>query len=434
MVKNELRKVNIDEIEIGDRCRSDYGNINELSASIKKDGLIQPLAVKLQPDAEKPYLLLAGGRRMRALELAGETEVSVNIFESEMDKMQQLTIELAENSYRKDLDFREYTSITAQIHRLQQEREGIKVSTSPDAPGWSAKDTANLLGTDTSTVNRDLQINQMLETSPELFEKCKTKGDALKVVKKEKEKAILEELGKRAQAAPKEGEKQMLMDAFMNIDFFEGIKNIPDESIDLVELDPPYAIDLKQRKQGYQSNYGEYNEIDNSEYVSFIRKVLKECYRVMSKNSWIISWYAQEPWQEVIFNELQSAGFKGNRLFGVWTKLQAQTNQPNYYLANAVECFYYMRKGDAMIAQPGRLNNFTYPAVPPASKIHPTERPIELIQDILSTFGHPTMRVLVPFAGSGNTLLAAHQCGMKPIGYELVKNYRDSYLVRVHKL
>ncbi len=93
-----------------------------------------------------------------------------------------------------------------------------------------------------------------------------------------------------------------------------------------------------------------------------------------------------------------------------------------------------MRKGKPLLAKPGRINNFIYSAVPPNDKTHPTERPLDLMTDLLGTFGHPTMRVLVPFAGSGVTLIAAHLCGMKPFGYEIVKAYRDSYLVKVHKL
>jgi len=54
-----------------------------------------------------------------------------------------------------------------------------------------------------------------------------------------------------------------------------------------------------------------------------------------------------------------------------------------------------------------------------------------LIKEILSIFAWPNARVLVPFAGSGNTLRAAYDLEMHPIGYDLTHQYREAYIVRV---
>ncbi len=54
-----------------------------------------------------------------------------------------------------------------------------------------------------------------------------------------------------------------------------------------------------------------------------------------------------------------------------------------------------------------------------------------MIQDLISTFTLPNARVLVPFLGSGNTLLAANNLGMQAFGYELTKEFKDSFIVRV---
>ena len=56
--------VPIDAIIEGERRRKEYGNVGELVHSIKKEGLIQPLAVVDMGDGK--YRLLAGGRRLRA--------------------------------------------------------------------------------------------------------------------------------------------------------------------------------------------------------------------------------------------------------------------------------------------------------------------------------------------------------------------------------
>ena len=64
---------------------------------------------------------------------------------------------------------------------------------------------------------------------------------------------------------------------------------------------------------------------------------------------------------------------------------------------------------------------------------HPTERPIELIQEILATFGVPGSRVLVPFLGSGNTLLAAANLKMSAVGYEIAEENRAAFVLNVER-
>jgi DNA modification methylase len=54
-----------------------------------------------------------------------------------------------------------------------------------------------------------------------------------------------------------------------------------------------------------------------------------------------------------------------------------------------------------------------------------------MIEDVISTFAPMTGRILVPFAGSGNTILAAANKGLTAIGYDLSPAYRDAYVQRV---
>ena len=54
-----------------------------------------------------------------------------------------------------------------------------------------------------------------------------------------------------------------------------------------------------------------------------------------------------------------------------------------------------------------------------------------MIEEVLTTFAYPGSHILVPFAGSGNTLLAAHNLNMRSVGFDLSKEYRDAYTLRV---
>jgi len=433
----ELMTVNIKDIEFGERFREEYGDLDSLAASIKKDGQIQPLAVKHKGNGS--YILLAGGRRYKACVQAGVEEVGVRVYPESITEMEMRSIELMENVCRKDLSWVEATNLRKEIYELQVSIYGSKVSTSPDAEGVSQADIAKMLGITPAALTQDLQMAKALSAFPQLKE-GKNKHEATKMLKKLTEEVAMAELAKRVRNkqadTPIERIQTMLINNYIVGDFFNMIKKIPDNSIDVVEIDPPYGIDLKAIKKTDSSiNMGtlNYNEVPMEEYIPFITKLFKECYRVMSSNSWIICWFAQEPWFEVVYQALTRQGFEGSRNAGIWYKenSSSQVMHPESALASSYECFFYMRKGAPSITRQGRNNVFAYKSVNTSYKIHPTERPIELIQELLQTFCWEGARVLVPFLGSGNTLLAASNLGMTAFGYDLSQEYKNSYTVRV---
>lgn len=73
--------------------------LEELSASIKKDGLLQPILVR---EADDGYEIIAGERRWQACKLAGMEKVPVRI--KEADDMKVLELALIENLQRSDLN------------------------------------------------------------------------------------------------------------------------------------------------------------------------------------------------------------------------------------------------------------------------------------------------------------------------------------------
>lgn len=429
----KLAIVKMEEIEVGDRFRKEYGDTGPLTDNIKKTGLISPLAV-MEQEGDKPYLLLAGGRRHKALTRIEAKEVPVRIFDEPLTELQIRVIELSENFHRKDLEWLEQVNLMREIHQLQQEIHGEKLSTAPDAPGWSTKDTAELFpGRSRSSVKQDVQLATAVDRFPEVFESCRTKHDASKVLTRLSEEIVKSELAKQISTEAFDAGKRGLIERFILRDFFEGVKDVPDSSINVVEIDPPYAIELQKQKKGWA--YGDsYNEVSRQDYMPFIKKTFKECYRVMAEHSWLICWFGPHPWGEPIYKELIGAGFDTTRLACRWVKPSGQCKQPTRRLANAYESFYYANKGSPAIIKQGRSNVFDFPPVPANQKVHPTERPIDMMEEILSVFAWKGARVMVPFLGSGNTMLAAHNLEMTGFGFELSKSYKDSFLVRVHKM
>jgi len=83
------------------RTALDMEALEELAASIREHGILQPLIVSENPDVDR-YTLIAGERRWRAAEMAGLSMVPVII--RSVTKQEQLELALIENLQRSDLN------------------------------------------------------------------------------------------------------------------------------------------------------------------------------------------------------------------------------------------------------------------------------------------------------------------------------------------
>jgi DNA modification methylase len=63
--------------------------------------------------------------------------------------------------------------------------------------------------------------------------------------------------------------------------------------------------------------------------------------------------------------------------------------------------------------------------------MHPTEKPVEMLCEIIDRWIEPGSVILDLFAGSGSTLLAAHRSGCVGIGVELDPAYVDAIVERL---
>ncbi len=425
----KVAMVPLSSIEVGDRARKEMGDLGEIETSIKERGLISPLAVKEISDGR--FFLLAGERRYLVLSKNNVEQVPIRVYPSDITDIEMKSIELEENLKRKGFEWWEEDNLIREIHELQQSIHGTKAP-GPDQQGWGMDETSGLLNVTKPTVSTAIQRAKARDEFPGLFDGCKTKADASKVMKKMTEAVVKENLAEKIKSNPNTSISQISKSFIIN-DFFTGVKDIPDGMFHLVEIDPPYAIKLQDaKKKDGESQYAEhdYNEVDTREYERFMFETFKQCYRVMAEHSWLICWFAPEPWFENIYLQLVEAGFQTTRLCGIWTKHSGQSKRPEIHLANSYEMFFYAWKGRPALNKQGRINEFNIPPVAAQNKTHPTERPVELMAELYTTFAFPGSRILIPFLGSGNGLIAAHETGMSAIGFEKSKGYKDSFLVK----
>ena len=108
--KSELKKTVTSKMPIADLQRNKYQprtifdeeKLNELSSSIKENGVIQPIAVRPNKYEPEKYEIVAGERRWLAAQKAGLNEVPVFILD--IDDQKSLEIAIVENIQRQDLN------------------------------------------------------------------------------------------------------------------------------------------------------------------------------------------------------------------------------------------------------------------------------------------------------------------------------------------
>ena len=279
----QLRILKIDEVKEDIHTkREEPGDLEGLADSIKLKGLIQPITV------DESLQLIAGSRRLAAAKLAGLDSIPA-IIRFVKDRIDAKEVELFENLHRKDLTWQEECAQVAAIHALYQELQG--------EGEWSQRDTAQLLDRSIGGINRSLQLAEIAEAVPEIKE-LKTEDDAVKAIKKMEERLILKEMIKRqGEAAATLPNNVRLADHWFHIgDVFEGLATVANNSpfASLIEVDPPYAIDLEvQKKRTTQLNddLSRYTEWSEDHYADTILRLATLLYEKANRDCWLIFWF-----------------------------------------------------------------------------------------------------------------------------------------------
>jgi len=81
----------------------DEAKLKELAASIKKLGLVQAISIRPHPDGNDEYMIIAGERRWRALQIAGIETAKVEIYTT-TDEEKIAAIQVAENVGRAEMN------------------------------------------------------------------------------------------------------------------------------------------------------------------------------------------------------------------------------------------------------------------------------------------------------------------------------------------
>lgn len=132
----------------------DKKKLQELGQSIKKLGLVQDIAIRPDPDTEDRYIIIAGERRWRAMQLIEKELTSAKVYHT-TDPKEIASIQVAENVGR------------VQMNPMEEAKAFQKLQ---DA-GYTLEEVASRAGASLTTVERRISF---LELIPSLQEMVKT--------------------------------------------------------------------------------------------------------------------------------------------------------------------------------------------------------------------------------------------------------------------
>lgn len=242
----------------------------------------------------------------------------------------------------------------------------------------------------------------------------------------------------------------MELNKIYNMDCIEGMKNIPDNSIDMILTDLPYGV----------------TNCNWDKTIPFLP--LWEQYNRVTKERAAIVLFSVQPFTtKLIHSNLKHFRYcwywkKNNKTGFTFAKYQpmrcvedicvfykcAPTYNPQGIkeIENArvrqrkdtgKDGIYKIRKmTKAYIQQytnyPVHLLEFDNEAINNKNRLHPTQKPLALCEYLIKTYTNEGETVLDSCAGSGTTLLAAKNTGRKYLGFETDQRYYNTSIDRLN--
>lgn len=200
-------------------------------------------------------------------------------------------------------------------------------------------------------------------------------------------------------------------------DCIQHMAHLPENSVNLIVTDPPYLVN-------YRSRDG--RKIIGDVTAEWLEPAFEKMYQLLKPNSFAISFYG---WGHVdkFMTAWRKAGFRVVGHFVFAKHYASRTGYAEY----RHECAYLLAKGNP--APP----EFILPDVLPwgkytGNRLHPTQKPLEILRPLIRSYSKIGDVVLDPFAGSGSTLLAAQQLKRSWIGCEIDPSYHHTAYQRLH--
>lgn len=196
---------------------------------------------------------------------------------------------------------------------------------------------------------------------------------------------------------------------------------MPDESVNAIITDPPYGIN-------YVSQTGARIENDKAPFIWF----LYDAFRVLKSGGTLLC-FTRWDVEQTFIDAIELAGFRVKSEV-IWDKVYHGMGDTKAAFAPAHENIVFAIKGKYSFPGGRPKDLVTFSKLGSAQMIHPTEKPVGLIANLITAVTKPDDLILDPFAGSGSTLVAAKKSGRRFIGVELDDEYYEKARRRIEEV
>lgn len=221
------------------------------------------------------------------------------------------------------------------------------------------------------------------------------------------------------------------------MDCLEGMKQIPDASVDCIITDPPYEFKDTTGGGTFGTHRGKSTSKKGRTYHAELtpisegikNDILEEMLRVCKKPN--IYLFCNKDQVPQYLNFAISHGCNFDIL--TWHKPDCTPMCGNKYLSDT-EYIIFIRKGATVYGTYDTKHKYFLQKANTEEKDiwhHPTIKPLNIIKTLVINSSQEGEVVLDPFMGSGTTAVACQQLGRHFIGYELNEKYHKIACQRV---
>ena len=420
------------EIKIGDRVRQLVGDpkkkqgssdIRDMAISLEENGQIQPIVVDNNE-------LVAGFRRLTgaAILLSEGKQIGAKLPElidekpnprrlppgkilaieyNDMTPMERLRMEIEENVARKQFTSAEQALGYDRLKKMMETVEGRVVST---------KEVAKAAKVSRAQVTMGLKVAEAVQQGSTHLLQSNSVIAAYNRLNSEKKIQDLKDRLIKTNAETPNRPKDTLEQQLFHGDGIEWLKSLANESVDFVNFDPPWGVDIDS-----YDRWNAYEKVGDDEvvytYKSIIEPMIPELFRVMKTDTYMIVWFGIQ-FYDKLSSLLLKAGFKVRPVPSIWFKTNkagSQSDSTRIEL-NVYEPFFICEKGSPRLFKNAQKNVYAYPM--PTQRIHLNQKDVDMLVDVLERYTYGNMMVIDPTFGSGSIFRAAQRLGRKFAGAE----------------
>lgn len=241
----------------------------------------------------------------------------------------------------------------------------------------------------------------------------------------------------------------MNLNSIYNIDCLEGMKQIPEKSVDMILTDLPYGVTDCEWDNiiPFAPLWEQYNRIakDRAAIVLFAvqpfttklihsnLKYFRYCWYWKKNNKTGFTYAKYQPMRCiedicVFYKQAPTYNPQGiKKVENARVRQHKDTGKDSIYKWQTLTKKYKQKYTN----YPFHLLQFDNEAVSNKNRLHPTQKPLALCEYLIKTYTNTGDTVLDSCAGSGTTLLAAKLNGRKYIGFEKDEGYYNTAVKRL---